>query len=102
MVRTRMTITVMISAALAAIGAGNAAVDDPVRPHTGIASATPDVNVFKGIPYAAPPTGDQRWRAPKPAAHWDGVRKADTFSPVCMQGAQRAFARRLRFSSYFR
>ena len=53
---------------------------------SGIASATPDVRVFKGIPYAAPPTGDQRWRAPKPAAKWEGVRKADTFSPVCMQG----------------
>ncbi len=38
------------------------------------------------MPYAAPPTGDLRWRAPKPAAHWDGVRKADTFSPICMQG----------------
>jgi para-nitrobenzyl esterase len=85
----------MIAAALAALGTvityrANAAVDDAVKLDTGmvsgIASATPDVHVFKGIPYAAPPTGDQRWRAPKPAAHWDGVRKADTFSPVCMQG----------------
>ena len=94
MVRTKMTRTIMIAAALAAVGAANAAVDDAVRIDTGmvsgIASATPDVRVFKGIPYAAPPTGDQRWRAPKPAAHWDGIRKADTFSPVCMQGADGA------------
>ena len=42
--------------------------------------------MFKGIPYAAPPVGDLRWRAPKPAAHWEGTRKADEFGPVCMQG----------------
>jgi para-nitrobenzyl esterase len=93
MVRTRMTRTMMLAAALAALGTANAAVEDAVRTDTGMvsgnASATPDVRVFKGIPYAAPPTGDQRWRAPKPAAHWDGVRKADTFSPVCMQGTDR-------------
>src|SRR3984885_7178191 len=95
MVRTKTTRTIMIAAALvalgmASLGGANAAVDDAVRLDTGmvsgIASATPDVRVFKGIPYAAPPTGDQRWRAPKAAAPWEGVRKADTFSPVCMQG----------------
>ncbi len=95
MVHTRSTRTIMIAATLTAFGmaslcTASAAVDDAVRLDTGmvsgIASATPDVRVFKGIPYAAPPTGDQRWRAPKPAPHWDGVRKADTFSPVCMQG----------------
>ena len=37
---------------------------------------TEGIASFKGIPYAAPPTGDQRWRAPKPAAHWEGVRKS--------------------------
>lgn len=87
---TRTTRAMMIAVTLAALGTANAAVDDAVRIDTGLvsgmASATPDVRVFKGIPYAAPPTGDQRWRAPKPAAHWDGIRKADTFSPVCMQG----------------
>lgn len=66
------------------------AIDDPVRLNSGMVSGTttssPDVRVFKGVPFAAPPTGDQRWRAPKAVAHWDGVRKADQFSPVCMQG----------------
>lgn len=75
--------------ALFALGTAYAA-DDPVRLDTGLVSgapsSTPDVRVFKGIPFAAPPTGDQRWRAPKPAAHWDGVKKAEEFSPTCMQG----------------
>jgi para-nitrobenzyl esterase len=40
---------------------------------------------FKGIPYAAPPVGNLRWREPQPAANWTGVRKADHFGPRAMQ-----------------
>jgi para-nitrobenzyl esterase len=40
---------------------------------------------FKGIPFAAPPVGDLRWRAPQPMKPWQGVRKADEFAPGCMQ-----------------
>ncbi len=40
---------------------------------------------FKGIPFAAPPVGELRWRAPQPAAAWSGVRKADHFGPSCVQ-----------------
>jgi para-nitrobenzyl esterase len=40
---------------------------------------------FKGIPFAAPPTGEQRWRPPQPVVSWSGVKKADTFAPGCMQ-----------------
>jgi para-nitrobenzyl esterase len=40
---------------------------------------------FKGIPYAAPPVGKLRWREPKPAQHWSGVRDATKFGPECMQ-----------------
>ena len=91
MTPTTLTRTIMIAAAMAALPLANAAVDDAVKVDTGmvsgIASGTPEVTVFKGIPYAAPPVGDLRWHAPKPAAKWEGVRKADTFSPVCMQGA---------------
>ena len=73
-----------------ALGRAQAAIDDPVKLDTGLISAaaasTSDVRAFKGIPFAAPPVGDLRWRAPKPAAHWDGVRKAEEFSPICTQG----------------
>ena len=38
--------------------------------------------VYKAIPYAAPPVGELRWRAPQPAKTWEGVRKCDTFGPM--------------------
>ena len=67
---------------------------EPVKIDTGLVSGTTassdDVRVFKGIPFAAPPVGDLRWRAPQPAAHWDGVRRAEQFGPVCMQQSRPA------------
>ena len=46
------------------------------------------VLAFKGIPYAAPPLGDLRWRPPAPAATWgEGIRDATQFGPACMQAA---------------
>jgi para-nitrobenzyl esterase len=43
------------------------------------------VLVFRGIPYAAPPVGDRRWRAPAPVAGWSGVRAANRAGSNCMQ-----------------
>ena len=43
------------------------------------------VCVFKGIPFAAPPLGEQRWRAPEPPASWPGVRDALAFGPCAIQ-----------------
>jgi len=43
------------------------------------------LSVYKGIPFAAPPVGDLRWRPPVHAAPWTGARKADAFAPACMQ-----------------
>src|SRR5262245_5250583 len=40
---------------------------------------------FRGLPYAAPPTGKLRWRAPRPPAAWHGVRDATEFAPSCPQ-----------------
>ncbi|HEX5168945.1 MAG TPA: carboxylesterase family protein [Cyclobacteriaceae bacterium] len=44
------------------------------------------LTVYKGIPFAAPPVGDLRWKAPQPLAKWDGVRIADKFAPGPVQG----------------
>ncbi len=49
------------------------------------------VESFKGIPFAAPPVGDLRWRPPQPAAPWAGVKTADAFGPICMQGLNPRF-----------
>ena len=43
------------------------------------------VVVFRGVPYAAPPVRDLRWRAPAPPAPWQGVRDATVFGPACIQ-----------------
>ena len=56
----------------------------------GTASGQPSVRVFKGIPFAAPPLGENRWKAPQPVGKWDGVRKADAFGAPCAAGPGRA------------
>ncbi len=43
------------------------------------------ISVFRGVPFAAPPVGDLRWREPQPVKNWTGVRKADKFGPRAMQ-----------------
>src|SRR5437867_11690202 len=62
---------------------------DEVRVATGIlegiAGKAPGIRVFLGIPYAAPPVGARRWKAPEAARPWAGVRKADTFGNRCVQ-----------------
>jgi len=51
----------------------------------GLPAADPRITSFKGIPFAAPPVGKNRWRAPQPAENWDGVLKAYEFAPISMQ-----------------
>lgn len=66
-----------------------AAIAEPVKIETGallgVPGRKPSITVFKGIPYAAPPVGDLRFRAPQPALPWQGVRKADQFGKSCPQ-----------------
>jgi para-nitrobenzyl esterase len=63
---------------------------DQVRIDSGIVEGTVNsdssVRIFRGIPFAAPPVGDLRWRPPQPVQPWTGVRKAVDFGPRCVQG----------------
>ena len=51
----------------------------------GIPAADPRITAFKGVPFAVPPVGGLRWRAPQPAADWEGVRDCARFGPISMQ-----------------
>src|SRR6516162_5819439 len=43
------------------------------------------VHHFLGLPYAAPPIEERRWRAPEPPSNWAGIRSATRFGPACLQ-----------------
>lgn len=51
----------------------------------GLPAADPRITVFKGVPFAAPPVGENRWRAPQPCENWDGVRDCFEFAPISVQ-----------------
>ncbi len=84
----------LFAAAVGAFAAANDIVKLDTGQVAGIAGATPEMRIYKGIPFAAPPVENLRWRVPQPAAHWDGVRQADAFGPVCMQNREAAAVRR--------
>jgi para-nitrobenzyl esterase len=88
-----MNIKKSICAPLALLMLGlamNAKSPDKVNTKTGTVkgsiSADGKVRVFKGIPFAAPPVGPLRWKAPQPVSSWAGSRDATAFGPRCMQG----------------
>ena len=52
---------------------------------------TGDISIFKGIPFAAPPVGELRWKAPQPVKNWTGILKCDKFSASPMQSNPKPF-----------
>ncbi|HEX8866280.1 MAG TPA: carboxylesterase family protein, partial [Lentzea sp.] len=86
-------LTAVIAAAMTFSVAGVAAADDNgsvVRTDKGLVSGTVTdaYRSFGNIPFAAPPVGENRWRDPKPAQAWQGVRDATKPAPVCAQNSQ--------------
>jgi para-nitrobenzyl esterase len=79
----------LVSALLAGASVAHADIKQPVKTADGLISGTPGkepgVTAFKGIPFAAPPVGNLRWKAPEPAAKWTGVRDGSKYGKVCMQ-----------------
>ena len=51
----------------------------------GLPAADPRITSFKGIPFAKPPVGENRWRAPQPADNWKGIRECYEFAPISVQ-----------------
>jgi para-nitrobenzyl esterase len=82
-------VTLIALLVLTAVVVLPASIPQPVQTDAGMMSgvegAHSDVRVYKGIPFAAPPVGDLRWKAPRPAAKWEGVKKAGRFGNVCVQ-----------------
>jgi para-nitrobenzyl esterase len=81
-------VAVIILASIAA-APRRAAFEKPVRVSGGLVAGVSgrdrSVTVFKGLPFAAPPVGNLRWRAPSPVVAWQGVRGADAFANSCLQ-----------------
>ncbi len=86
---TVLRLMLSIAFLLAASSPGRAAAPDRVKVANGLLEGTglqpSGVRMFKGIPFAAPPVGGLRWKAPQPVKSWDGVRAAVEFGPRCMQ-----------------
>ena len=75
----------LLAASLAAVT--SRAFAEPVATERGMVDGVPEggIRAFKGIPYAAAPVGELRWRPPQSAPAWAGVKAADAFSPICPQ-----------------
>ena len=82
--------TSIFIAAMVSFSAGLTIAQKPasIKVEEGLLQGTSEngLTVYKGIPFAAPPTGDLRWRAPQPPAKWEGVREAAKFGPSPIQG----------------
>ncbi len=82
-----LLITLVLSSTIA-VSCAPAAVPltDPIKIDTGLISGTTagNIHVYKGVPFAAPPVGDLRWKPPQPAASWQGVRACTEFGPAPM------------------
>ncbi|GAB3954248.1 carboxylesterase family protein [Spirosoma harenae] len=57
----------------------------------GATNKTGDIRIFRGVPFAAPPVGNLRWKAPQPVANWSGIRNCELFGPSPMQGKPTPF-----------
>ena len=68
---------------------------ETIKVEGGMISGTTDssgtIHIFKGIPFAAPPVNELRWKAPQPVVPWKGIKKCNAFGPSPMQGNPVAF-----------
>jgi para-nitrobenzyl esterase len=90
--KLRLALALGVFGAMSLARTARSVAEEALRVEGGmIAPARPDaagIRGFKGIPFAAPPVGELRWRAPRPVTPWPGERTADQFGPKCMQTAR--------------
>ena len=86
--RRKCPVLLLVGACLAGFPAGAEPDRGPVvKVEQGLVSGarSDQIAIFKGIPYAAPPVENLRWRPPQPATLWSGIRPAVTFGAACLQ-----------------
>jgi para-nitrobenzyl esterase len=88
LLKVAVAATALMTAAFAPPPADRPTVQAPAGAVQG--QAANGILSFKGIPYAAPPVGQNRWRPPAPIAPWSGLRDASDFGPACIQPTPRA------------
>ncbi len=91
--RMRKTVTVVATFVLLGLAVDAHAqkpLPAPVKTEDGLVQGVFEdgLTIYRGIPFATPPVGDLRWRAPLPAAKWDGVRQTTQFGPIPVQGGK--------------
>ena len=90
---TVLSVAVLALLAGVAASAGGQTVLDPDAPvmvtggaiRGAVSAGNADIVAFKGVPFAAPPVGDLRWRPPEPVVGWEGVRDASESGAICIQ-----------------
>src|SRR5262245_21097557 len=85
---TLMRYLLLLALLLGALNSTASDLDNVVKIDSGyVAGSGTTIRSYKGIPFAAPPVGDLRWRAPQPVKPWTTIRTAKTFSLSCPQTA---------------
>lgn len=79
-----LTALILLSTVAVSCAPASVPIKDPIKIDTGQISGTTvgDIHIYKGIPFAAPPVGDLRWKPPQPVAPWQGVKDCTEFGPA--------------------
>ena len=87
MQRKLTLLAIGLALAVSGLAFATAGANDTIKIEGGLISGTTadGVRSFKGIPFAAPPVGELRWKAPQPVAPWQGVRECNVFGAECPQ-----------------
>jgi para-nitrobenzyl esterase len=82
--RTKSLLLIAVALASTSMAADRVKIDSGIV--EGAVNSDSSIRIFRGVPFAAPPVGDLRWRPPQPVEAWSAVRKAVDFGPHCVQG----------------